>query len=103
MAVSLSEAPPPFALGIGADPRGSVVPSTGAATVRGTVSCSEPAFVSVSGSLRQERAGMAIEAWFWTSVLCDGTASWSATPSYGLGLFPPARRCSTREAGLNCR
>lgn len=86
--VSFAEAPPPFSLGVTAD-RGSVVLSTGQATLTGTVTCNERASVIVSGSLWQERAGKAIEGWFWTNVYCEGEGrvAWSATPYYGLGLF----------------
>jgi hypothetical protein len=69
--VSFAEAPPPFSLGVTAD-RGSVVLSTGQATLTGTVTCNERASVIVSGSLWQERAGKAIEGWFWTNVYCEG-------------------------------
>jgi hypothetical protein len=81
-------APPPFSFGLALDPRGTVRPSTGEATIRGTVVCSEPAFVSVSGVLRQDRPGQsAIDGFFGTFLECDGPTIWSATPSYSPRLF----------------
>lgn len=86
--VTLAEAPPPFALGVRIT-AGSVVPSTGQATVTGTVTCSETAYVNVSGRLSQEHAGVTIEGWFWSGAFCEPgrEAAWSAVPGYGLGRF----------------
>jgi hypothetical protein len=68
-------APPPFSFDLALDPRG-------------TVTCSEPAFVSVSGVLHQNRPGQdAIDGFFGTFFPCDGLTSWSATPSYSPRLF----------------
>ena len=87
VAVSVAEAPPAFSLDTWVDPRGAVVPTSGTATVTGTVVCSQPSYVMVSGSLRQQRAGQELLGWFSTGTMCDGSATWSATPSYTLGLF----------------
>lgn len=81
-------APPPFRFALSVDPTGSVTPSTGAATIRGTATCSEPAFISGSGVLRQERPTGSIDGWFYIGFLCEGTTSWSASPSYSLRRGP---------------
>jgi len=86
--VTLAEAPPPFALGVKIA-AASVVPSTGQATVSSTVTCSEPAYVSVSGRLSQHHAGVTIEGWFWSDAFCEPgrNAAWTAVPGDGLGRF----------------
>jgi hypothetical protein len=86
--VTLAEAPPPFALGVGIA-AGSVVAATGQATVTGTVTCNEPAYLTLSGRLSQRHAGLTLEGWFWTDVFCEPgrEMAWSAAPNYGLGLF----------------
>jgi hypothetical protein len=80
-------APPPFTFDLQLDPKGSVVPSTGVATVNGTANCSIPAFVTASGSLIQVRPGMVIDAFFMTSFFCEGTTAWSAQVFYSPRLF----------------
>jgi hypothetical protein len=87
--VSVAQAPPPFVLGLEVE-RGVVLPSAGQATVHGAVTCNEATWASISGSLRQERAGMWIEGWFSAGAYCEGAghrAAWSATPWYSIGRF----------------
>jgi hypothetical protein len=77
-------APSPFRFALSVDPTGAVRPSTGAATVQGTATCSEPAFIYGNGVLRQDRPGGSIDGWFSIGFFCDGTTAWSASPSYSL-------------------
>lgn len=59
---------------------GAVDPSTGIATVSGTVSCSAPSFVYEEGTLRQLRNGIFIARGFWwVGVTCmpGSPVAWS--------------------------
>jgi hypothetical protein len=87
LVLSAVPAPPPFTFDFQTDPQGSVVPSTGTATIRGTATCSQPAFVYVSGALRQDRPGNPIDAFVYTAFFCDGTTAWSAPVFYSPRLF----------------
>ena len=79
--------PGPFTFDMQLDRHGSVDGSTGAATIRGTATCSQPAVVFGSGSLTQDRPGQPIDAFFWTAFFCDGVTAWSAPVSYTPRLF----------------
>jgi hypothetical protein len=60
------------------DPLGTVDPKTGAATIGGVLSCSEPATIDeFFGVLYQESGGQLIEGGFSVSGACSGR--WSAT------------------------
>jgi hypothetical protein len=87
LVLSAIPAPPPFTFDLQVDPRGTVEPSTGSATIRGTATCSQPAFVYLSGALRQERPGGAIDAVAFAAFFCDGTTAWSTPVFYSPRLF----------------
>jgi len=74
---NLLQAPPPFSIAPSVTQFGSVDPSTGAATVSGFVACSQPAFVTIFGQLKQIRAGTPITGFFSAFVPCTGTTPWS--------------------------
>jgi hypothetical protein len=78
---SVDVAPPPLSIDLSIDPAGSVVPTTGEATVRGTVTCNRPTLVSVGGTVQQKIGQGLVNGWLWTYVYCDGTtpAPWSST------------------------
>jgi hypothetical protein len=80
-------APPPFQFALRLDTRGSVRPATGTVTLTGTATCSEPAFVFLSGVLKQSRAAQSVDGFFDAGFVCDGTTTWSATPFYNPRLF----------------
>jgi hypothetical protein len=85
-------APPPLELGLTIDPVGSVVPSKGVATISGTVTCSEPAFVEVQGRMEQRVGRLLISGFFFTFVECTPPATaWSATVEGENGLFVAGR------------
>jgi eukaryotic-like serine/threonine-protein kinase len=71
------------------DRSGSVNPSTGVATVRGTVSCNRATSVAISGELRQTFANrVVIDGFFSTQVDCAPPASaWSATVTASNGRY----------------
>lgn len=75
---NLQLAPPPLSIAPSVTQFGSIDPTTGAATISGSVSCSEQAFVTISGQLKQTRGGVPITGFFSAFVPCDGTAAWSA-------------------------
>jgi hypothetical protein len=57
---------------------GAVDPRTGSATMRGTVTCTHPAGVEVSGQLRQKCHRRIIIGSFSTHISCKGETRWSA-------------------------
>jgi hypothetical protein len=58
---------------------GSVDPSTGAATISGSVSCSQQAFVTISGQLKQTHGPSSTFGFFSVFVPCNGSTPWSAS------------------------
>jgi hypothetical protein len=85
-------APPPLELGLTIDPVGSILPSKGVATISGTVTCSEPAFVEVQGRMQQRVGRLLITGFFFTFVECTPPATaWSATVEGENGLFVAGR------------
>ena len=80
------------------DPIGSFDPSTGTATITGTVTCSEGAeFAFVDVSLSQRVGRFIIRGFGGTEVTCDGTSqAWSVEVFGETGLFKGGRA----EAGV---
>jgi hypothetical protein len=72
-------APPPLTIDVRIDPVGSFNPRTGAATIRGSVTCSQPAFVELSGELTQKVGRLIIRGSFFISMECDGETPWGVT------------------------
>jgi len=75
---NLQPAPPPFTFTATVSQFGTVTPSTGAVTVKGSLQCSQPAYVSLTGQLKQKRAGKVITGYWSAFVPCDGVTPWSA-------------------------
>jgi len=71
-------APPLLSIAPSVTQFGSIDPPTGTATISGFVSCSKPAFVTLSGQLKQTHGGSPITGFFSTFVACNGTTPWSA-------------------------
>jgi hypothetical protein len=84
---NLLQAPPPFSFSPTVSQFGSVPPSDGTATVYGTVTCTQPAYVYISGELKQIHAGNPIDGNFFTSVACNGTTTWSVNVQTQVALF----------------
>jgi hypothetical protein len=84
---NLLEAPPPFSFAPSVSQFGSLKPTTGEATITGSVMCSEAAYVTISGQLKQMHAGTPISGYFSAFVPCDGTIPWSATIQTQAALF----------------
>ena len=84
---NLLEAPPPFSFSPTLSQFGSVKPSNGTATISGTVTCDQAAYVYISGELKQMHAGRPVDGSFFTSVACNGTTPWSVTIQTQTSLF----------------
>ena len=65
----------------------SVKPTTGVVTLSGSVTCSQPAFVTLSGQLKQSHGGQPISGFFSIFVPCDGTTPWTTTVQTEVVLF----------------
>jgi hypothetical protein len=84
---NLVPAPPALAITPSVTQFGAVDPSTGAATISGFVSCTQPAFVTISGQLKQSHGGTPLSGFFSAFVPCNGTTPWSATIQTTVSLF----------------
>ena len=80
-------AAPPIELALTIDPRGSVVPRTGEATITGTLTCSRPALVGLDGLLTQRIGRVRIQGYSGTEIEGDGAATWKLPISASDGLF----------------
>ncbi|HEX9667572.1 MAG TPA: hypothetical protein VGA95_13575 [Thermodesulfobacteriota bacterium] len=91
--------PPPLQINLTLDPVGSVSPSTGVATISGTVTCSKPAAVSVFGNLTQLFARHVIISGFLFSFFeCSGETTWSAPVFSDNGLFSAGKASASASA-----
>jgi hypothetical protein len=84
---NLQPAPPPFSFNPTIAQFGSVKSSTGAVTLSGSVHCTQPAYVTISGQLKQKRGGTTITGYWSTFVPCDGVTPWTATVQSQAVLF----------------
>jgi len=75
---NLLPGPPPLSITPSVNQFGSVNPSSGAATISGTVVCSRQAFVNIFGQLKQTHGNSATTGFFSAFVPCDGQTPWSA-------------------------
>ena len=80
-------APPPLTIGLAVAEFGGVDPTTGQATITGSIVCSRPVLVSIAGELRQDHAQSPLTGQFAFVVPCDGTTDWSATVVNAPELF----------------
>jgi hypothetical protein len=78
LVVNIDLAPPPLEFDLTIERSGRVDASTGVATIRGTVSCSRQAFVSLDGQLRDRIGRIRVEAFFGSFVECGGVTPWEA-------------------------
>lgn len=88
---NVSVAPPPLEVDLTIESFGSVNSATGSAVIRGTVTCSRPALVEISGELRQRKGRVFLDAEFFTFVECDGTTSWEVEVTAENGLLTGGR------------
>lgn len=99
--LSATQAPPPLAIDLRLDSAGSVVPTTGIATIRGTVTCNRPVFVYVSGEVQQQIGRATVRGWLSAAVLCEGTApvAWSSVVTSELRTFVGGRAAALFTGG----
>ena len=84
---NLMPGPPPFLITPTVAQFGSVTSSTGGVTVNGSMRCSQPSIVTISGQLKQKR-GNATVTGYWSAFLhCDGVTPWSAPVQSQTVLF----------------
>jgi hypothetical protein len=88
---SVDVAPPPFEIDLVIDDFGSVIPSKGVATVRGTVTCSRPAFVDLFGELKRRIGRVIVQGELFSFFECDGETPWSAVVISETGPFVGGR------------
>jgi hypothetical protein len=84
---NLLEAPPAFSFAPAIAQFGSVKASTGLATIKGTVTCNQPAYVYISGALKQMHGSTPIDGFFFTSVPCDGPTPLNVPVLTQMSLF----------------
>ena len=80
-------APPPLGVGLTINDAGGVDPTTGLATVHGSITCSRPVVVSISGQLKQDHAQSSLTGKFGLVVACDGTTDWTTAVVTVPGVF----------------
>ena len=95
---------PPFTADVAFASKGSVVPSTGEATVKGTVVCSEQGSVGIVGALRQRAGKTIISGTFIAQVECSTdptsfTASMYESTGRFVGGKATIRRILIEEGG----
>ena len=84
---NLLQGPPPLSIAPSITQFGSLDPTTGAVTIFGAVSCTQPTFVTISGEIKQVHGGTPIDGFFSAFVPCTGTTPWSATVQPAVNLF----------------
>ena len=75
-------------VGVTIDPVGTVNPSTGVATITGTVTCSRPAFFELGGAVQQPEAS-ASQGSLFTAGNCDDVTPWEGEVAAEEGRFEP--------------
>ncbi len=85
--LNLLEAPPALTLGLAMTQTGGVDPTTGETAIAGSITCSRPVLVSISGQLKQDHAQSSLTGQFALVVPCDGTTDWMASVVSALALF----------------
>lgn len=81
-------APDPLTIGVGVSSKGKADRFTGTATVSGTVTCSQPTTVTLSGTLTQRANRFKVAAGsLYSEVACSSTpTAWQATVVSGTGV-----------------
>ena len=81
---------PPLELFVSLDPGGLVMPRMNRATIRGTVYCTRPVTVHLSGRLLQDTQPTGVYAPFFLDVACTGSTAWSASVNpFEIGMIRP--------------
>jgi hypothetical protein len=95
----------PIVIDLALSPKGSVVPKTGTATVRGTVVCNEPATVfGIGGELQQRKGRVILRGFFGVGEFaCEPPETeWSATVTAENGLFTGGKATVLNVSAFGC-
>jgi hypothetical protein len=85
---NLQLAPPPFTFTPGIAQFGSVRPSTGTATINGSVSCNYNSYITLYGQVKQKHGTVPVNGFFSAFVPCNATTvPWNAAVQSQLQLF----------------
>jgi hypothetical protein len=101
IALDVAPSGPPLTVTQSLKATGTVVKSTGSATVRGTVTCSKPTYANIGVTLEQVRKDVETEGIAPVTVSCGPTpTAWSATvtPSAGKFVVGTASLATTTQA-----
>ena len=79
--------PPAVTLAVTIDATGSVI--DGAAVIHGTVGCSRPVDLTITGTLRQQQRRRTALGSYRSTVSCSGSTGWQATVLGETGTFRP--------------
>jgi hypothetical protein len=78
--------PPPMKLTIALNSSGTVT-SGGLATIQGSLTCSRPGDITVTGTLRQQIGKQVVVSSFRTTVPCTASVAWQASALGETGVF----------------
>ena len=84
-------APGPLVSGFTIDRIGNVDPTTGHATVYGTITCSQEVVVFLTTVLRQPEHNPQAENFGFADIACNGTTAWSARVLADVGQYHPGQ------------
>jgi len=84
---NLVPGPTPLAITPSVIKFGTIDPTTGTATISGSVSCTKQAFVTLSGQLKQTHGNTPITGFFSVFLPCDGITPWNTTIQTAPTLF----------------
>lgn len=81
LALSVTLAPPPLAIQLNLDPTGSVRPTSGTATVQGTVTCNQSAYINGWGYVQQKIGQGLVQGYIYIGGSCDPSTpmAWTST------------------------
>jgi hypothetical protein len=85
--LNLLEAPPALQVGLAITGTGGIDPTTGRAIIGGSITCSRPVVVSISGQLKQDHGQSSLTGQFALVVACDGTTDWATAVVTTPALF----------------
>jgi hypothetical protein len=84
---NLLPAPPPLTIGLALTSFGGIVPASGEATAVGSLLCSRPVVVTITGDLKQDRGQSDIIGHFAAVVACNESTDWTAAVVVPVTLY----------------
>jgi hypothetical protein len=97
---SVNELPPPLEIDLTLNRSGSVSSKTGDATIGGTVTCNNDAYIDLYGDLTQSVGRLKISGSFYTNISCTaGQATpWTATITSSIGKYAGGKALANVDA-----